>query len=50
MQVSPVIGFAQLRHIGRDAACGAIEREREYEARYTYMYTHAMIRIYPVMA
>jgi len=28
-----VIGFAQLRRIGRDAACGAIERESE--ARYT---------------
>ena len=30
-----MIGFAQLRHIGRDAACGAIERE--YEARYIYI-------------
>ena len=27
-----MIGFAQLRHIGRDTACGAIERE--YKVRY----------------
>ena len=29
-----MIGFAQLRHIRRDADCGAIERE--YEARYIW--------------
>ena len=29
-----MIGFAQLRRIVRDAACGAIERE--YEARYIW--------------